>query len=81
MVDAVVYISSHEQAEVVIAAAKEFGVFLQPFGGGTNVTESLYLNGKYAGSMIVAIDLSKMSKIKWIDKKNMMICAEAGIRG
>ncbi len=53
---------------------------LIPFGGGTNVTESLYLdpNEKRA---IVSVDTTRMNKIKWVDKNNMMACIEAGIIG
>lgn len=42
-VDYVVYITSHEQAEHLINMAREHKVVLIPFGGGTNVTESLML--------------------------------------
>ena len=31
--------------------------------------------------MIVSVDLSRMNKIKWVDKVNMMACLEAGIIG
>jgi alkyldihydroxyacetonephosphate synthase len=31
--------------------------------------------------MIVAVDMSRMSKVKWVDKVNMMACIEAGIPG
>lgn len=41
--DYVVYITAHEQAEAIIGAAKKHNVVLIPFGGGTNVTESLML--------------------------------------
>jgi alkyldihydroxyacetonephosphate synthase len=39
--DYVIYIVSHEQAEQLIQAARKHKVVLIPFGGGTNVTESL----------------------------------------
>jgi FAD/FMN-containing dehydrogenase len=31
--------------------------------------------------MVVSVDLWKMNRIKWIDKKNMMICVEGGLKG
>ena len=31
--------------------------------------------------MIVSVDMTRMNKIKWVDKKNMMACVEAGIIG
>ncbi len=83
MVDAVVYISSHEQAEVLVAMAVEHNVVLQPFGGGSNVSESL---GSPHGTenrdrMVCAVDLSALNRVKWIDKENMMACVETGING
>ncbi len=83
MVDAVVYISSHEQAELLVKMAVEHNVVLQPFGGGSNVSEAL---GSPTGTenmdrMVVAVDLSALNRIKWIDKENMTICVEAGIVG
>ena len=30
---------------------------------------------------IVSVDMTRMHKIKWVDKKNMMACVEAGIIG
>ena len=31
--------------------------------------------------MIVSVDMSRMNKIKWVDKINMMACIETGIIG
>lgn len=47
---------------------------------GTNVTQSLLCdeNEKRA---IVSVDMTRMNKIKWVDKNNMMACIEAGIIG
>lgn len=79
-VDYVVYIVSHEQAEHLIKMAEVHKVVLIPFGGGTNVTESLMLNPNETRS-IASVDVTRMNKIKWVDKNNMMACIEAGIIG
>lgn len=79
-VDYVVYITSHEQAEHLINMAREHKVVLIPFGGGTNVTESLMLRESEKRT-IVSVDVTRMNKIKWVDKNNMMACIEAGIIG
>jgi alkyldihydroxyacetonephosphate synthase len=31
--------------------------------------------------MIVSVDMSRMNRIKWVDKVNMLACIEAGIIG
>ena len=30
---------------------------------------------------IISVDVTRMNKIKWVDKNNMMACIEAGIVG
>lgn len=79
-VDYVVYITSHEQAEHLIEAAKKHNVVLIPFGGGTNVTESLMCQEEEKRT-IVSVDVTRMNKVKWVDKSNMIACIEAGIIG
>ena len=53
---------------------------LIPFGGGTNVTESLLLRPEEKRT-IVSVDMTRMNKVKWVDKNNMIACIEAGIIG
>ena len=79
-VDMVVYPASHSQCEKLVLLANKHNVCLVPFGGGTNVTESLILpeNEK---RMIVSVDMTRMNRIKWVDKENQMACVEAGIIG
>jgi alkyldihydroxyacetonephosphate synthase len=79
-VDAVVFVADHNQAELLIAKAGEHKVVLIPYGGGTNVTEALLCDPNEK-RMIVSVDMTRMNKIKWVDKKNMMACVEAGIIG
>jgi alkyldihydroxyacetonephosphate synthase len=31
--------------------------------------------------MVVSLDMSRMNKIKWVDKVNMIACIESGIIG
>ena len=51
-----------------------------PYGGGTNVTNALMMSANEK-RMIVSLDMSRMNKIKWVDKVNMIACIEAGIIG
>lgn len=79
-VDCVVYIGSHEEAEFVIKAAVKHNVVLIPYGGGTNVTQALMANPGEK-RMTVSVDMQRLNKVKWVDKKNMTACVEAGIMG
>lgn len=63
-----------------MALANKHDVVLVPYGGGTNVTQSLMLTQKEK-RMIVSLDMSRMNKIKWVDKVNMIACIESGIIG
>lgn len=80
MVDAVIYVNSHAQTEKLVALAIECDVVLIPYGGGTNVTQALSPL-KSEPRMVVSVDLSRLNKVKWVDKKNMCACVEAGIVG
>ena len=76
----VVYPSTNEHAEHLVKCAQKHNVVLVPCGGNSNVTHSLMLDRRET-RMIVAIDMLRMNKILWVDKRNNMMCAQAGIYG
>jgi alkyldihydroxyacetonephosphate synthase len=61
--------NSHENVESLVTLANKHNVMLVPYGGGTNVTQSLMLP-KDEKRMIVSVDMSRMNAIKWVDKEN-----------
>lgn len=69
--DCVIYPYTTEHVENLVTLANKHSVVLVPYGGGTNVTQSLMLpvNEK---RMIVSVDMSRMNAIKWVDKENNM---------
>ena len=64
----------------MVQLANVHDVVLVPYGGGTNVTQSLLLHPSEK-RMIVSVDMARMNKIKWVDKVNNLACIEAGILG
>lgn len=83
-VDVVVYPSSTEHVEKIVQLADSHNVVIVPYGGGTNVTQALYLQpqSKWPDArMVVSLDMSRMNKVVWVDKDNMIACVQAGIRG
>lgn len=81
-VDVVVYPGTHEHVEAIVKLANEHNVVLIPYGGGTNVTQALFLKTQIKESrMIVSLDMSRMNKVLWVDKDNMIASVQAGIRG
>lgn len=81
-VDVVVYPGSTEHVEKIVSLAKRHNVVLIPYGGGTNVTQALFLiHNLEETRMIVSLDMSRLNKVLWVDKDNMIACVQAGIRG
>ncbi len=79
-VDLVIYPLTTEQVENIVQLANKHDVVLVPYGGGTNVTWSLLLPLDEK-RMIVSVDVSRMTAIKWVDKENNLACVQAGICG
>ena len=83
-VDLVVYPGSTEHVQKLVELADAHKVILVPYGGGTNVTQALWLqkeNSHMKERFIVSLDMSRMNKILWVDKDNMLAHVQAGIRG
>uniref|UniRef100_A0A6B2L0P4 Alkylglycerone-phosphate synthase n=1 Tax=Arcella intermedia TaxID=1963864 RepID=A0A6B2L0P4_9EUKA len=80
IVDAVVYPREHGDVEKLVALCVKHNVVVIPYGGGTSVTYGLSPpDGERR--MIISMDMSLMNKVKWVNKKNMTACIEAGLRG
>ena len=79
-VDCVIYPSKTEHVIDIVKAATKNNVVIIPYGGGTSVTQALAVpeNEK---RMVVSVDMARMNHIKWVDKENNLVCAEAGIVG
>ena len=74
-VDVVVYPNSSEHVEKIVELANAHDVVIIPYGGGTNVTQALLLHPDERSQnkrMIVSLDMSRMNKILWVDKDNML---------
>jgi len=72
-VDVVVYPASTEHVIEIVRIADAHNVCLVPYGGGTNVTQSLMINTSEK-RMVVSIDMARMNAIRWVDKENNMAC-------
>ncbi|MEM7792878.1 MAG: FAD-binding oxidoreductase [Cyanobacteria bacterium P01_C01_bin.118] len=79
-VDMVFYCESTSDAQRIIELAVEYDICLVPFGGGTSVSCALKLPESET-RMIVAVDMTRMNQIEWIDKDNLQACVQAGITG
>ena len=66
-VDVVLYPASHEHVEKIVQLANKHNVVVVPYGAGTNVTLALSIDPTEQ-RMVVSLDVSRMNKIKWVDK-------------
>lgn len=78
--DVVVYPTSQEQVEALVALAAEHGVSLVPYGGGTNVSGALRAP-QDEQRLIVSVDLGRLNQVLWVDPANRMACIQAGAVG
>eukprot|EP00947_MAST-08B_sp_MAST-8B-sp1_P002420 g2420.t1 len=78
--DAVVYPGCHDHVVKIVAAAVEHNVCLIPFGGGTSVSGALQCPAEER-RMIVSLDMQHMSRIRWVNRRDMTACVEAGAVG
>ena len=80
LVDMVFFCPDEQAAARIIQLASEHNVCLVPYGGGTNVTGALTLPENET-RMIVSVDMRRLCKIEWINRKNRQACVQAGITG
>ncbi|XP_076437357.1 alkyldihydroxyacetonephosphate synthase, peroxisomal-like [Babylonia areolata] len=78
--DLVIWPLSHGDVVKIVELAVKHNVVIIPYGGGTNVTNSLECPS-WERRMIVSLDTSQMNHILWVDEKNLTVCAESGIIG
>ncbi|OCT63629.1 hypothetical protein XELAEV_18044727mg [Xenopus laevis] len=78
--DIVVWPSCHEDVVKIVDLACKHNVCLIPFGGGTSVSYALECPEDEKRT-IASLDTSQMSRILWIDEKNLTAHIEAGITG
>uniref|UniRef100_A0A0N5C879 Alkylglycerone-phosphate synthase n=1 Tax=Strongyloides papillosus TaxID=174720 RepID=A0A0N5C879_STREA len=78
--DIVVWPKCEMDVVKIVKAANKFNVVIIPIGGGTSVTNALSCPDTETRS-ICSLDMALMDKIQWIDEKNLLVKAEAGIVG
>ncbi|TSM68863.1 Alkyldihydroxyacetonephosphate synthase, peroxisomal [Bagarius yarrelli] len=78
--DLVVWPNCHDDVVKIVELACKHNVCLIPYGGGTSVSSALECPPEETRS-IASLDTSQMSRILWIDEKNLTAHIEAGIIG
>jgi alkyldihydroxyacetonephosphate synthase len=78
--DLVMYPKSHNEVEIIVKEAVEHDAVIIPYGGGTTVSGALQCPTNEV-RCIVSLDMSRMCRIKWVDRENMTACIEAGTIG
>ncbi|KAG9477374.1 hypothetical protein GDO78_002658 [Eleutherodactylus coqui] len=70
----------HDDVLRIVDLACKHNVCIIPFGGGTSVSSALECPEDEKRT-IISLDTSQMSRILWIDEKNLTAHVEAGITG
>jgi alkyldihydroxyacetonephosphate synthase len=78
--DLVVFPDTGEDVTRLVEAAARHDATLIPYGGGTNVTDALRCRNEETRA-IISVDMRRLNRVIWIDKKNMMASIEAGAPG
>jgi len=78
--DLVVQPETPEQVERLVGLAREQGVCLIPYGGGTNVTEALRCPADETRT-ICSVDMRRMNRVLWIDPVDRCAEIQAGANG
>ena len=78
--DLVIYPKSHTEVEMIVKTAVETNCVIIPYGGGTSVSGALQCPTNET-RLIISLDMSRMCRIKWVDRENMLACIEAGTIG
>jgi alkyldihydroxyacetonephosphate synthase len=78
--DVVVFPGGEDDLVALVKLAGERSLMLLPYGGGSSVNEALRCS-RDEDRPIVAVDLRRMNRIKWIDPVNGMACIQAGAVG
>ena len=79
-VDVVIYPRTQEHVEKIVTLANDYDVVIIPYGGGTNVTNALSVNGEEQ-RMVVSLDMTRMNKVLEINPENFTARVQAGIIG
>ena len=77
--DGVAFSTSVEEVRELIAFARQHGLCLIPYGGGTSVVG--HINPPPAGGPCLILDLSRMGKMLELDETSRLAHFEAGVRG
>jgi alkyldihydroxyacetonephosphate synthase len=80
--DAVVWPSSEQEVETLVALAKVNCWCLIPFGGGTNVSNATRCpSEEIEARPIISVDMKEMSRILWLNEEDGLAHVQAGITG
>jgi alkyldihydroxyacetonephosphate synthase len=78
--DMVVFPTSHDEVERLVALAHEHDVCLIPFGGGTNIVGGIDPLASET-RMIVTLDMRDMNRLVSVDPHSQVAVIQAGMRG
>ncbi len=77
--DGVAYPASGEEVRSLLDFARQTGIRLIPYGGGTSVVR--HINPRPQDSPVLTVDLSRLNRLIRLDETSRIATFEAGVRG
>ncbi|EGC33025.1 alkyl-dihydroxyacetonephosphate synthase [Dictyostelium purpureum] len=77
--DLIVLPHSHEEVEKLVQLAQKWNVVIIPMGGGSNIVGAI--EPVSDDRFTVSIDMRRMNKVLWVDRKEMTACIQVGVMG
>ncbi|GAM28984.1 hypothetical protein SAMD00019534_121600 [Acytostelium subglobosum LB1] len=77
--DMIILPQSHDEVEKLMQAAQKYNVIVIPYGGGSNIVGACepVCTDRYT----VSVDMRRMNKVLWVDRREMTACIQVGIMG
>ena len=86
--DVVIFPQSHEDVVKIVQSCHKHNVIVIPYGGGSNIVGALEAHDPLSSNTtnstrrtIVSLEMRRMSKLLWLDKKTNTACFEVGCLG
>lgn len=77
--DGIAYPDSAEEVRQILQFARQNGIRLIPYGGGTSVVG--HINPLQGSSLVLSVDLSQLNKLVCLDETNRLATVGTGING
>ncbi|EFA76997.1 alkyl-dihydroxyacetonephosphate synthase [Heterostelium album PN500] len=77
--DLIILPQSHDEVEKLMQSANKYNVIVIAYGGGSNIVGAC--EPVTTDRFVVSVDMRRMNKVLWVDRREMTACIQVGIMG